>query len=46
MARNCSGCCDTASVLKISLNTVLRHLKLSLHQLAQDIKLCAEVVTS
>jgi len=45
MAMNGSGCRDTARVLKISLNTVLRHLKkLAPHQVAQGIEPDAEVV--
>ncbi|WP_149590841.1 IS1 family transposase [Serratia symbiotica] len=45
MAMNGSGCRDTARVLKISLNTVLRHLKnLTPHQVAQNVEPGAEVV--
>lgn len=45
MAMNGSGCRDTARVLRISLNTVLRHLKkLTPHQVAQNVEPGAEVV--
>ena len=45
MAMNGSGCRDTARVLRISLNTVLRHLKkLTPHQVGQHVEPEAEVV--
>nr|WP_219256334.1 IS1 family transposase [Plesiomonas shigelloides]MBW3791794.1 IS1 family transposase [Plesiomonas shigelloides] len=45
MAMNGAGCRDTARVLNISLNTVLRHLKnLGPKQVAQHVELGAEVV--
>ncbi|HHQ6578271.1 TPA: IS1 family transposase [Serratia fonticola] len=45
MAMNGSGCRDTARVLRISLNTVLRHLKnFAPHQVAQNVEPGAEVV--
>lgn len=44
MAMNGAGCRDTVRVLDISLNTVLRHLKLAPKQVAQHIEPGAEVV--
>ncbi|EMG9895046.1 MULTISPECIES: IS1 family transposase [Enterobacteriaceae] len=45
MAMNGSGCRDTARVLKISLNTVLRHLKnFAPNPVAQNVEPGAEVV--
>ncbi len=44
MAMNGSGCRDIARVLKISLNTVLRHLKIAPYQVAQNVESGAEIV--